>query len=487
MPKPIYSSDLTVRDVLLPPPTTRSLPDIPGGEENLLPANTWMASLKVDVSVWPDHGIEPGDRESLSLYWDEKLIQTKVWTQPIPVGARFIMVPVLELVEGEHVLRYEVMQINGHVMYSHSMVVTIDKTAPDLALLSALQFPLEAINDGVTDALLVGSSERLDATVPGYDAKPGDVILFYWSRVDAQPEPAGEKTLSFSDMDLPATISFTGEVIRGSGDGQRFASYQVRDRSGNISARSAAVELLVNLQPVLSLFPRPIVELAESVGETGTLDPLLATDGVLVKIPASATIEVDDEITLKWVGSGTTGSYETVVATPEGSWNFTVPPGAVPANFGKTVDVYYTVKKPGNDEPYESDHYSLLIARPPIEENYSLIWCIEAPGSADLEISSSRLGAHFRVDKWLFMAAGQRIWMRIEGVRSNGDVYATSYRTGDPISAWDVTEGFYQILWNVDQLKLMKIDEPFTVYFSVQYDASAAVVEFPSLVKTLVD
>jgi hypothetical protein len=52
-----------------PPLIPAILPDIHGGEENLLPAGVWNADLLVEFIKWQNSNPSPGNPELLELYW----------------------------------------------------------------------------------------------------------------------------------------------------------------------------------------------------------------------------------------------------------------------------------------------------------------------------------------------------------------------------------------------------------------------------------
>ncbi|PYD07129.1 hypothetical protein DND36_33165, partial [Pseudomonas savastanoi pv. glycinea] len=49
--------------LLAPPIIAELLPDVPGGEPNLLPSSAWLAPLRVDFPMWQNSGPSPGDPE----------------------------------------------------------------------------------------------------------------------------------------------------------------------------------------------------------------------------------------------------------------------------------------------------------------------------------------------------------------------------------------------------------------------------------------
>jgi hypothetical protein len=56
-------------DDLVPPMIPGMLPDIAGGEKNLLPAGVWTKDLRVEFAPWQNSNPSPGNPEFLELYW----------------------------------------------------------------------------------------------------------------------------------------------------------------------------------------------------------------------------------------------------------------------------------------------------------------------------------------------------------------------------------------------------------------------------------
>lgn len=468
--------------LLAAPRVPQALPDIPGGEANLLPVSALSAPLNVTFEKWANSG----NGGTLTLFWNDTAVETKRWDTDIPEDELFILVPQAFLVEGHPNLRYEVITDAGVTTDSQTLTLTIDTTSPFLNPISELRFPPEVISDGVTADWLVGHGDTLQAQVPDYiQIKPGDVIRFYWSDDATTLTLAGEKTVEPLDIGSPLTVMFEGITIRDRGDGRQFAVYDVRDRAGNLSQSSTPVELLVLAQS--RVLPWPTVMEAPGAGPNVSLNPLNATSGVVVQVPTSAVINPNEEITVIWRGTGVTGQYETSVAQPPGSLEFPVPASAVPANFLKTVEVYYQLNAPGSGVVGRSPFLHLSVGAVLPVSRFSQIRCDEAPGGTPLSLSAVPDGCHFSLDKWVFIAADQKVSVWIEAVDPSGLDFIYELVVERPVSASEVTAGVRGIALPRDQLARMKVDESFTVCVTVRFDDAVEPTDFPVLSKLLVD
>lgn len=86
-------------DLLDPPAVPEALPDIPGGETNLLPRQVWQRDLKVTFPLWGASSPLPGT-EWVTLKWNGNNIAEKAFTTPIEhPDILFAYLPAVELRE----------------------------------------------------------------------------------------------------------------------------------------------------------------------------------------------------------------------------------------------------------------------------------------------------------------------------------------------------------------------------------------------------
>ncbi|RMQ41933.1 hypothetical protein ALQ04_02550 [Pseudomonas cichorii] len=472
---------------LSPPTVPKALPDIPGGEVNLLSVDALQASLRVEFPLWAASEPIAGRTEWVALNWDGREVTLKSFTTPIvDPDILFADIPLVELTEGTHQLFYRVTLSTGNQNSSDPIPITIDKTPATLAgNKDHLVFPPDLIGNRVTARYLEEHNNVLPATVPQYfPHKPGDIISWYWEQNPVGSLLAGQKTLSQNDMGLQ--IEIDGDVIVAGGDGQRYASYEVQDRAGNLSVLSRAAMLTVDAQPIPLLMPS-VKKSQPSGGGKGTLDPLLVTDGAVVVIPAEIDPQPTDLITVYWTGINLASSHVAKAPIQAGGLEYAIPARAVPGNIGagREVEVYYTLTLQ-NGTIRRSASYMLNILTI-AQERFPKLQCEQASGIPEL-LSLAKVpgGADFYVKPWVFIEAGQKMYMWAEGVDKNtgDDLYLEVFQNRR------VTEA--EVNTQVDALLVrsfldrLKLNIEFWVYIEVSFDDGLSYLGFRRLELTLV-
>ncbi|MFJ4143764.1 hypothetical protein [Pseudomonas sp. NPDC089734] len=472
---------------LAPPGVPRALPDIPGGETNLLPLDALHSDLKVTFPLWVGSEPIPGRSEKVALNWDGEEVTVKAFMTPITdPDILFADIPLAELSEGVHVLFYKVTLSTGNHNSSDPVTVSIDKTPPTLAgNKDPLIFPPDLIGNRVTARYLEDHGNKLPATVPEYFVrKPGDTVSWYWEQAPVGSLLAGQKTLSQGDMSLD--IEIDGDVIINGGDGQRYATYEVQDRAGNLSVLSRAAALTVDAQPIPLLAPS-VKRSLPSGGGKGTLDPLLVTDGAVVVVPAEIDLQPGDLVTVYWTGVVPGASHVTTTPIQAGGFEYAIPASAIPGNIGagREVEVYYTVT-PTSGRVKTSETYRLNILPIP-DTRFPKLQCLQASGTPEtLRLSAVPGGADFFIIPWVFMAAGQKVHMWAEGVDKNtgGDLYLDLF-TDREVTPTEVTTQFNALLAR-SFLERLKLDIEFWTYIEVSFDGGLSYLKFRRLELTLV-
>lgn len=330
------------------------LPDIPGGEENLLPISALDDDLKVTLPRWAGSNPEAGRPETVSLLWNGEVVAEKTWTAPIPDSDLFILLPHEHLTEGVHELGYEVKLWSGNVEGSEPLTLTIDTTKPQG--LVRLKFDNQVEIAGITRQYLESKDYQVPATVPDYGFKPGDRLVAYWEKL-----PDGDDEVLEVDLTESLELIFDGEVIESLGNGTRYVTYRVMDRAGNLSDLSAVRVIEVKIEAP-GLRPMPHIVQA-SQGNPAILDPKNATSGVTARVPEQSDDISRTEVTVYWKGYGDLGSFQTATPTQPGGLDFRIPATAIPANFKRDLEVYYSVAfldYPDN-EPEISEVYALRV------------------------------------------------------------------------------------------------------------------------------
>ena len=107
----------------------------------------------------------------------------------------------------------------------------------------------------------------------------------------------------------------------------------------------ATVREALNLPMAIVVGAVPGEDPVEGEGELDVF--ALNIKGVNIKLDELTSYQPGDGIEMLWDGYGTTGHYIATDPIPEDARTFNIPPQYIPANFGKTVQVYYRVTPRG--------------------------------------------------------------------------------------------------------------------------------------------
>ncbi|MBD8576001.1 hypothetical protein IFR09_25970 [Pseudomonas syringae] len=475
------------RDGPLPLPQVDGLlENIDGGEPNLLPVALLSKPLRVDIPMWQNSNPTPGRSETLELFWDDKLIDSKIWESPVDPSELFFEVPVASLVDGSHCLCYVVAGWNGGISSSDPLTLTIDKTPPVLNNEGPLVFPPGIISGGVTHSWLVANDDLLSARVPAYQtALPGDVLTWYWSNAVTGREKVDERTLSQADVDKPIMIDFDGAMIRERGNGQRFVTYIIKDRAGNAAPAARAVELKVEAKRPPRQLPAPKIKEASGGGSSWTLDPVAAMNGATVIIPEEAILYDDDKVYLQWGAPDSDWSFRTDKPTSPGSRQYLVPKDKLAAQIGKSdVPVYYEVFEVQEPEPHESVRSKLKVSD---LDGLPALQCDCLIGQ-QISLESVRTNANkanFSLTSWSFMGVGQLVSVSAHGVNASDDALDVVILKDHPVAS--VVDVLLTGHISLDQLDDFKIGGPMEFKAGVSFDGGQTWKSFGSALCTLAD
>lgn len=469
--KPLVNSEMI--DLLPPPIVDAVLNDIDGGETNLLPRSVLGAPLRVEIEMWQNSSPSPSDPETLILYWGGDEVESKTWTSDVLPQDLIFLVPVTFLQEGQFEIGYDVTLHTGQPTSAEPLTVTIDKTPPVLGSPSALIFPGEVVSDGVTADYLDNNGDQVLAGVPPYvEAKPGDVIEWYWDETLAENYLAGTKTLLLADVGKPILVPFGGDMIRARGDGQYHAHYRVTDRAGNISLASDTVTLPVDASPIPRHLPWPEVEDASGSGDTITLDPLRTTfDGATVIIPDTADIRPNESASVQWAQPGVTGAYTATAPTSPDGREYKVPKEYIAAHMGKTIPVHYNVTKTdgGVLQSQQRNLRMLTIS----QDRFPIIQCEERSGGTLPLSQVPEEGARLTLVRWVLMSTDQLITIRAGGLDLQGSPVEHTVLEAHRVTEQELADGIGQ---NGDVripkpfLNQLKRDFPFRIEVFVSFD-----------------
>jgi hypothetical protein len=456
------------------------LPDVPGGETNLLPEALTRTDLKVWFTV-PALSNPDLAEETVELIVDGTVFPeaTRRWNTPIDDTDRYLELPQawLRNNDGEHRFSYKVTLYNDVSEESFERVMTLDTQVPLLAAKNELGFPAEVLppDNRITARYLSNHDDQVLATLPDYDEKkPGDVITWYWEDFPEGLAVVDTKTLAIDDIGKPLEVVFAGQMLRERKNGQRYATYKVRDRAGNETLLSSRETLQVDIQPP-PLRKHPTVKESQNSGATGQLDTqLYGAAGITVEVPKQDDESPDITFEVCFKGYGDLGSYYAPLPIPADSSRFHIPPTAIPANIGagREVEIRYIVNHSGS-EPETSDPFKLT-CKPIPTIRFRLINCPLASAGPPLQLKLSSVpegGTGLTLDSWVYQADTQliNIWL----------TDATS-RRHDIREAWPVTIGVNRATLPKTFLTDVPMNSTFSVHVSVSFDGGDTYVPFPS-------
>ncbi|WP_110971793.1 hypothetical protein [Pseudomonas huaxiensis] len=286
-----------------------ALAPLPGESAWVLPVEFQYQPLKVAVlNGWPTYDTYPGFYLDFRFFWGDEMVgfvrRARPFdsTQDFPV--EYSIDPSHFNADGIRTLRYTVATESGNSNESESILVDVDRRAPNTDNPGKpLIFPPDVVTKGVTKEWLAANGDELgDVEVPPWlEMKLGDQVLFYWGgRFEA--EPVGRLLITEEHL-LPAakiTISYSGDVLREAGNGTRYGYYVLMDRAGNRNDQSPPVRIeVIDLPAIPREFPPPVVPLATS---DRLIDLEDARTGVRVEIGPIADTLAGDTLQAWWNG-----------------------------------------------------------------------------------------------------------------------------------------------------------------------------------------
>lgn len=453
-----------------PPYVKQVLPDIEGGETNLLPASAAQADLEVWFPMFPIPN--PGtSEEKLTLYWDGSPAAERTWNAPVAPDTLFVVVAQNLLRQGENEIYYHFVSYNGTGINSAPYTITIDTMAPVLNTSERLIFPAEIVTNGVTAQYLQDHGDKVEAVIPNYaPIKPGDVLTWYWDRAPGSREEAGSYTLTRLDMGKPLTATFDGAMIVRRGDGDRYAYYQIRDRAGNPSHHASPVILDVSVAPISRDYEWPDIDRAAGSGEHVTLVPEVADSGATVIVP-EFPLNPGEVIWVQWAELGQFGAYRTATPTPAGSRRYLIPRDYVAPHINRQITVRYDIVD-ASSTPHPSRVRQLKLD--PLDKDTLPLLSCEGVMAGTLRLQDIPLsGAKLKMARWPLIATSQRVKIVVTGVDSNGDAIEHVAVASHPVTTDELTAGIGSagnIAANRDFMSRLKHNTPFSMLVYVSFD-----------------
>ncbi|MFP3514886.1 hypothetical protein SB766_01575 [Pseudomonas sp. SIMBA_077] len=479
---------------LNPPVVLELLPDVEGGQINLLPVAALARDVRVLIPQWTNASPHPDKFDEVELIWKGGKVDSLKVTGETSDAERTLLIPRAELIHGVHTLCYRFKAWNEIDFTGAPPIdVTVDGEAPQLATDSTLIFPPEVIPpNNLTAAYLADptNNDQVLATIPDYsEKKVGDVITWYWASSDTDFEVVGTLTLELDDITgaLPQ-LTFTGDMIRNSRNGIRFAYYQIEDRAGNVSLASERIELLIQADPTPRTLPWPLI-LNANTQQDQTLDPTLSQGYFAVEIPETADVDpVVDKLWVQWGAPGQVGAGRYDVPLSNNPLMFEISMPSVAAFLGEELKVYYGIE--GIDDT--SQETNLHVLKIP-SGMYPPIQCEGASvtGLSYKDIKDD--GAALTLSRWMMMTTDQVVRIKVTGVSANSPIPVEERLPDYSVTESDLTAGIganRTIRVDKEFFNQLKRSENFMIHVSVSFDQGATwptTENFPYADITLVD
>ncbi|MCP2073944.1 UNVERIFIED_ORG: hypothetical protein J2Y77_003380 [Pseudomonas lini] len=473
---------------LLAPSVEELLDNIPGGEPNLLPEAATHDDLKVWFELW-EHSDPKLGEESVELFLDDNPdpVDRRTWEgadiepsdQYVTLFQRF-----LRGNDGRHRLHYKTQGYNHETDTSAVLVITLDTTAPILAVNSQLLIDPDILQNGLSEQYLIDHGGVVTVRVPPYtEPNPGDKITAKWLNENNGQYEEVIKDLTRDDYEDPIFIDFPEALIRIVGDGMRSISYHVADRAGNETAESTAVSFQVAVVRAPHYVPHPwIIEAEGSPAEYADLNPQNVIVGATAKIPDDAVYYNDDIVHMQFGEPGTVGAIP--IPVPWGTKQVRVPPANIAAMFQKRVTVYYDLVLADSSNK-QSRTLTVAIGSYPVYRFH--VPQLESPFTDPVSKASiTDAGVPVYQRAWAFISEACLVTITVLGKNAQAQNVSEIVLNEHRVQQAEVTAGIRVRLPKAFMSSLMA-NQKFTVETKVSFDGGERWTRFDLLTPTLIE
>ena len=200
------------------------------------------------------------------------------------------------------------------------------------------------------------------------------------------------------------------------------------------------------------------------------LDPALVwPDGATVRVRYEF-IKTSDKVQMCWQGLPGLGSHFELVENQSGTFiDFRIPTTPIGFNIhpsGRTIQVFFKVIRNG----FETSSPVLMLHLLPLVHPAGPL--IDSIGdNAVLEVPLLQDFDETRVAPWIYANQGQRMWLRYDGIRNNGNTYVNEVYRGRDVDGTEVING---ITSETPVLALRNLQDwsELTIRFWVTFDHS---------------
>ncbi|WP_296254137.1 MULTISPECIES: hypothetical protein [unclassified Pseudomonas] len=321
--------------------------------------------------------------------------------------------------------------------------------------------------DEAPDGVLDPEQVPIHATlrVPYTGTAVGDLLTWYWQAESPDGTDQDSIPITYPIAGQPVTFFIPRALIEPSLNTIVKVFYSLELASTGQFQYSQVLDLTIG--KLIGELPAPQV-----LEATGTaLDPMQALNGATVRV-RYASMDLQDVITLTWLGSPGAGSPadQQVTGSATGQVDFPIPASVIGANIGQRVSVVYKVKRSTTEKQSEF----LLLDVTPIPDS-QLPTPLIAQANAQtkvLNLATFVGNATTTVAKWPFIATGQRVWLRLEGVTESGGPHAIVLLDGAELTGAQIGSGLSESVLRTALEKLGQ-DTTLTVVCKVAFNGVA--------------
>lgn len=357
----------------------------------------------------------------------------------IPVPERDIAI----LANGTLAVSYQV---------SNDALGTLDVRVSDQLRLSVAQrhaeLPAPSVDEapeGVLDPELVPIHATL--RVPYTGTAAGDLLTWYWQAESPDGTYQDSIPITHPIAGQPVTFYIPRSLIEPSLNTIVMIFYSLKLASTGNFQYSQVLDLTIG--KLIGELPAP--QVLEANGTM--LNPMQALNGATVRV-RYASMDPEDLITLTWLGSPGGGSPadQQVAGSASGQVDFPIPASVIGANIGQQVSVVYKVKRSTTEKQSEF----LLLDVTPIPDSQLPAPIITQANAQTkiLNLATFAGNATTTVEKWPFIATGQRVWLRLEGETENGGPQSIVLLDGSELTGAQVGSGLSETVLRTELEKL---------------------------------
>ncbi|VVQ35177.1 hypothetical protein [Pseudomonas fluorescens] len=336
-----------------------------------------------------------------------------------------------------------------------------------------LELP-EPVVAGVVDGVLPADTAGTTLTVPYTETVKGDEVFMFWIGSITGEYPDSIKLNEFTaGKEVPFTIP--AAMIKGNEGGTVIARYEIKRAAGGTSY---AEPLEFSVGVALDLKEPKIKQAPNDT----SLDPLDAQSALTAVVDYDGML-IGDKIVVRWIGapgtlpagSDTTDPWPVTTLGPQ---DIPIAVSVIAFNLDKSITLDYTVTR-GTQDPKDSRPRTLAVSQLRVDLSHSpkIIQAADGGDGTELDVSTLTAAATLRGGFWPHIAAGQRVWKAVAGIKKDDTEYTHEIWTGpaNAVSATWITQGYADTRLPLVDMQALKHLSELRVTFNATPDRSTDV------------